>query len=72
MTSHRWAAATDIYNWALACQNAAQGLPVVKKKPHALMEKLGDIEPKIIERIQAGNYKCTYSRFKLIAMATNF
>jgi hypothetical protein len=58
MTSHRWVMATQIYNERLIKQNMARGVPTIEKKLRALMDKLGDIEGKIIEWILTGNYKC--------------
>jgi hypothetical protein len=69
MTSRRWVAAAKLYNDSLANQNAAKGLPVIPKSPRALMEKLGDMEAKIIERIQTGNFLCElwYLTYRAIA-----
>jgi hypothetical protein len=58
MTSRRWVTATQIYNDQLIKQNMAMGVATIAKKPRALMDKLGDIEAKVIERILTGNYKC--------------
>jgi RNase P subunit RPR2 len=60
MNSRRWVTATELYNESLTNQNTARGLPVILKKPRALVEKLGEIEAKIVERIQTGNFKCAY------------
>jgi hypothetical protein len=60
MTSRRWVAAAELYNSCLVKQNEARHIPTVSKKPRALMEKLGEVELKVIERILTGNYKCEF------------
>ncbi|KAJ6463111.1 hypothetical protein C8R47DRAFT_1202066 [Mycena vitilis] len=56
MTPKRWVEATVEYNARL--QTAAGSSEVVKKHPRALMEKLGEIEPKLIQQIANNNFKC--------------
>ncbi|KAJ6456223.1 hypothetical protein C8R47DRAFT_1203691 [Mycena vitilis] len=57
MTPKRWVEATVEYNARLEAAAGKPGLEVVKKHPRALMEKLGEIEPKIIQRIANNNFK---------------
>jgi hypothetical protein len=58
MTSRRWVVATDLYNTCLTDQNMSAQIQTVPKKPRALMEKLGEVEGKVIDRILTGNFKC--------------
>ncbi|KAJ7601836.1 hypothetical protein DFH06DRAFT_1351920 [Mycena polygramma] len=57
MTPKRWVEATVEYNTRLQTAAGNSGPEVVKKHPRALMEKLGEIEPKIIQRIANNNFK---------------
>lgn len=58
MNGPKWVSATHEYNTRLEAQCQASGSLMIKKHPRALMDKLGDIEPKINARITTGNYKC--------------
>ncbi|KAJ7606467.1 hypothetical protein DFH06DRAFT_1348008 [Mycena polygramma] len=60
MTPKRWVEATVEYNARLEAAAGNSGPEVVKKHPRALMEKLGEIEPKIIQRIANNNFKFKY------------
>ncbi|KAG1797189.1 hypothetical protein EV424DRAFT_1333526 [Suillus variegatus] len=53
MTSKRWVLATEEYNRRLT-QKA--GRSVIQKNPQALLRALGDIEPKLMNRIIRGEY----------------
>ncbi|KAK6969492.1 hypothetical protein R3P38DRAFT_3500892 [Favolaschia claudopus] len=54
MTPKRWAADTELYNDKL---RLLTGGSTSYKHPRALVDKLAEIEPKIIHRIQDDNYK---------------
>lgn len=58
MTSRKWVAATETYNLRLEELCKAKGAVAMKKNPRALMDKLGQIEPKIAVRIATGNFIC--------------
>ncbi|KAJ7659704.1 hypothetical protein DFH06DRAFT_989526 [Mycena polygramma] len=54
MTSRTWVDVTTEYNTRL--RKLTGGAQLVPKTPRALLEKLGDIEPKIAERRLANNF----------------
>jgi hypothetical protein len=62
MTSRGWVTATREYNLRLAAlsgnQNSATVL--VKKNPRVLLKMLNQVETRISERIQKGDYMCKY------------
>ena len=48
MNLQKWVTATHLFNEAFITQQRAKGISdIVKKNPRALMDKLGEIEPKI-------------------------
>ncbi|KAG2101368.1 uncharacterized protein F5147DRAFT_548300, partial [Suillus discolor] len=53
MTSKRWALATEEYNLRLVKK---KGESVVRKNPQALLRALGDIEPKLMNKIIKDDY----------------
>jgi len=53
MTSRRWVDATAEYNRRLV---GILGEAVVKKNPLALLHKLGEMEPRLIERVMNNNF----------------
>ncbi|KAG1818938.1 hypothetical protein EV424DRAFT_1287430, partial [Suillus variegatus] len=53
MTSKRWVLATEEYNRRLVLK---KGEPVVKKNYQALLRALGDIEPKLMNKIIKNDY----------------
>jgi hypothetical protein len=55
MTSKCWALATEEYNCRLMKK---AGNSVVKKNPKALLHALGNIEPRLMNRIIKNDYKC--------------
>ncbi|KAJ6502910.1 hypothetical protein C8R47DRAFT_1251855 [Mycena vitilis] len=57
MTPRRWVEATIEYNTRLQAAAGTSAHEVVRKHPRALVEKLGEIEPKIIQRITNNNFK---------------
>ncbi|KAF8575932.1 hypothetical protein K439DRAFT_1368643 [Ramaria rubella] len=57
MTAHKWATATAEYNYHWKCKCEEKGNVFVSKKPWALVEKLGEMEIKLAERIQKNDYK---------------
>ncbi|KAI0682818.1 hypothetical protein BC835DRAFT_1297855 [Cytidiella melzeri] len=57
MTSTLYVKATQCYNNALAAayhNNSSR--PPVKKNPQAIMEKLGDIEAEVLDRLARNNF----------------
>ena len=58
MTSQKWVSATVAYNKTLKERGNLQGVPVVKKNPRALMDKLSEVEPKISKRLITKNFTC--------------
>ena len=59
MNSQKWVTATRLFNEAFTTQQHAKGIPdIIKKNPRALMDKLGEIKPKIAKRIATQNYRC--------------
>lgn len=71
MTSQKWVSATHIYNERLEQQTRARGVLFIKKNPRALMEKLGEIEPKISKRLLTKNFKCSSFSFLYICNMNN-
>ena len=58
MTPKKWVAATEEYNRRLIEKG---GPNIVKKNPQALVRKLGEMEPRLMERIIKGDYNCMCS-----------
>lgn len=58
MTSRKWVAATQEFNARLEALNIKKNNPTVRKNPRALMDLLGQIEPKISERIIRNDFIC--------------
>ena len=59
MNSQKWVTATRLFNEAFTAQQHAKGISnIIKKNPRALMDKLGEMEPKIAKRIATQNYTC--------------
>ncbi|KAF8573197.1 hypothetical protein K439DRAFT_1264341, partial [Ramaria rubella] len=56
MTAQKWVNATTEYNicWKHKCQE--NGTIFVSKNPHVLIDKLGEMEIRITERIQKDDY----------------
>ena len=70
MTSHKWVLATKAYNLQLESSCGLKGHPesYVAKNPHALMDKLSEIEQMIAQWITTGNYLCMCVYFSFQAM----
>jgi hypothetical protein len=66
MTSHKWVLATNAYNERLQQIYASKGQQFIRKKPHALMDKLGNVEQVIAQCIATNNY-CCKSRSNLLS-----
>ena len=68
MTSHKWVLATKAYNLRLQSSCSSKGHSYVAKNPRALMDKLGEVEQMIAQRIATSNYLCTcdYSFFPVM------
>ncbi|KIM49769.1 hypothetical protein M413DRAFT_59878, partial [Hebeloma cylindrosporum] len=59
MTSHKWVAATKLYNAALLESRKSKGLvQTARKNPRALVEKLGEVESNIMKRLVTRDFKC--------------
>lgn len=63
MTTQKWASAAKLYNAQLEELGKKKHTVFIKKNPRALMEKLGEIEPKILDRVARNNYSCTLHIF---------
>ena len=63
MTSQKWVSATHVYNKRLEEKTRVKGVLFIRKNPRALMEKLGEIEPKISKRLLTKNFKCLFFFF---------
>lgn len=59
MNAFKWVQATEEYNKRLTKANRKAQRPTIKKNPRALIEKLVDIEQKILSRIARRDYRCT-------------
>jgi hypothetical protein len=55
MTLKRWVLATEEYNRRLV---EKMGQSIIQKNPQALLRALGDIEPKLMNRIIKDEYTC--------------
>lgn len=58
MNPPKWVMAARDYNTRLEARNRRDGLPTVPKNPRALIHKLGEIEPKILDRLAKGDFVC--------------
>ncbi|KAH9952137.1 hypothetical protein B0H21DRAFT_684053 [Amylocystis lapponica] len=56
MSPRKWVIAANEYNTRLEAFNRSKGASTIRKTPRALMDKLGEIEPKILARIASGRY----------------
>lgn len=66
MTTQKWATSAKIYNSELEDLSKKKHTTFIKKNPRALMEKLGEIEPKILDRVLRNNYACTLHIFSFL------
>lgn len=65
MTLRRWVDTTDEYN----CQLVQKlGTAAVRKNPLALLCKLGEMEARLIERVQRDDFKCKYHLFTVTTL----
>lgn len=55
-TSRAWITITEEYNQALENKNTAAGLLTIKKNVHAIMEKLGEVENMVLNRLVSKNF----------------
>ena len=70
MSSQKWASATHIYNSRLEDAAKKKGVLAIKKNPHALMDKLAEIEQKISERMIKQHFNCKFSPYPLPSYLT--
>lgn len=61
MNSRKWAVVTAEYNRRLEARSCSPGQLLIPKNPRALMEKLGEVEAQVIQRISTGNFECEFS-----------
>ncbi|KAL6303302.1 hypothetical protein BKA93DRAFT_818125 [Sparassis latifolia] len=61
MTPRKWVIAAEAYNTRLEALNHGKGLSTIRKTPRALMDKLGELEPKILAHITAEDYTCEFA-----------
>ena len=70
MTPTKWVAAAQDYNLRLGEYNRSRGKITIFKTPRALMEKLADVESKILVRIASNNFVCeSFFLFKALIAA---
>lgn len=60
MTAFDWVCAASEYNAEIDGLNTRFGKSMPMKTPRALMDKLGEIEAQILQRISADDYTCKY------------
>ncbi len=60
MSPYNWVCAASVYNKELQKLNQSTQKKRALKTPRALMDKLFQLEPKLIGRIISGNYDCTF------------
>jgi hypothetical protein len=60
MAPSKWVRAAHDYNERLEAKNNANGLPTIRKCPRALVLKLGEIEPKILDRLARQDFTCEF------------
>jgi hypothetical protein len=65
MTTRKWIHAAQAYNERLEKLYQSNNLSTIKKNPRALVDKLGEIEQTIMNRIATANYMCTCFQFKV-------
>lgn len=58
MSPSKWVAAASAYNAEVDHLNVQKHKNMVRKTPRALMEKLGEVESRILARIATNNYAC--------------
>jgi hypothetical protein len=62
MNPRLWVIATNEYNLQLEALNQTKNVPTIHKNPIALVNLLGNIEPKISNRILTNNFLCKCQR----------
>jgi hypothetical protein len=67
----QWAKATNEYNTRLEALAKSSKFPFIPKNPRALMDKLGEIEPKISDRLLRQDFQCQ-SPHTLYSQAVGF
>ncbi|GBE83530.1 hypothetical protein SCP_0505840 [Sparassis crispa] len=56
MTPWKWVTAANDYNLRLEALNWSKAKSTIRKTPRALMEKLGEIEPKLLAHLASGKF----------------
>ncbi|GBE84526.1 hypothetical protein SCP_0605050 [Sparassis crispa] len=60
MSPSKWVAAAEAFNACREVLNGPRGLPMIRKTPRALMDKLGELKLKVLSRINSKNYTCSH------------
>ncbi len=60
MSPSKWVEAASIYNTEVDRLNTQKHKNLVRKTPRSLMEKLGEVESRVLARIATNNYACTF------------
>lgn len=60
MSPSKWVYAASLYNTEVDRINAQKCKNMLRKTPRALMEKLGEVEGRVLNRIAANDYRCTF------------
>lgn len=63
LTSRAWMTVTEEYNQALENKNMIVGLLTIKKTPHAMIEKMGEVEKIILNRLVSQDFTGEYRAF---------
>lgn len=58
MSPHKWSEETKTYNERLEQKTKEERGQFVGKNPRALVEKLAEIEEKVLMRLATNNFKC--------------
>ncbi|OJT04576.1 hypothetical protein TRAPUB_4846 [Trametes pubescens] len=61
MSPSKWVAAASIYNTEVDRLNVQKSKTMVRKTPRALMEKLGEVETRILARLASNDYQSKQS-----------
>lgn len=58
LNAQGWVEAMEVYNQELTALNTMRGITTIPKNPHALIDKLGEMEREILLRIARNNFVC--------------
>ncbi|KAL6299496.1 hypothetical protein BKA93DRAFT_829872 [Sparassis latifolia] len=71
MSPQQWVMAANDYNTRFEAHSRSRGRTAIRKTPRALMEKLGEIEPKVLARLASGHYTCELTQSISLIEITN-